>query len=102
MKTVLIGVARMGSTRFPGKVMMPLGGRPVIQWIIDAANRCKLVDDIIIATTVDPKDDAIADWCEHRVECFRGEVNDISPGVNDLTKRMLGAANAMQADVTIR
>src|SRR5215475_6279824 len=98
----------MGSTRLPGKVMMDLGGKPVIQWVIDAASHCKLVDQIVVATTEDPKDDVLADYVNHQhpkfsnLWTYRGEVNDISPGVNDVTKRMLSAARNAAADIIVR
>src|SRR6266487_7194721 len=103
VKTVLIGVARMGSTRQPGKVMKDLGGKPVIQWVVDAARKALLVDEIIIATTVDPADDAIANWCDnYGVAVYRGSVNDFAPGVNDLLLRVISAAEVTQADVIVR
>src|SRR6266498_2731058 len=103
VKTVLIGVARMGSTRQPGKVMKDLGGKPVIQWVVDAARKAKLVDDVIIATTVDPRDDAIINWCrDYGVRSHRGGVNDFAPGVNDLLLRVITAAELTRADVIIR
>lgn len=95
-KTVLIGIARMGSTRLPGKVLMDLGGIPVLRWIWEAADNAKLVDDVVIATTTDPRDDAIEAICkEHGIECYRGSEDDV------LT-RFVGAAISAQATVAVR
>src|SRR5215475_7017967 len=91
----------MGSTRLPGKVMMDLGGKPVIQWVIDAASRCKLVDQIVVATTVDPKDDILADYVNHQhlkfpnLWTYRGSEDDV------LERFFFAAANA-GADVSVR
>lgn len=96
MRTVLIGIARMGSSRLPGKVLMDLGGIPVLRWIWEAADSAKLVDDIVIATTTDPRDDAIEAICkENGIECYRGSEDDV------LT-RFVGAAIKAQATVAVR
>jgi 3-deoxy-manno-octulosonate cytidylyltransferase (CMP-KDO synthetase) len=42
--------ARYGSTRFPGKVLHPLAGKPMIQWVWERARRATLLDDVVIAT----------------------------------------------------
>lgn len=96
MKTVLVGIARMGSSRFPGKVLAELGGMPVLQWISRAAGAAKFVDGLIIATTTEPRDDAIAHWCASRlIECYRGSEDDV-------LERFYHAAQWMGADVAVR
>jgi 3-deoxy-manno-octulosonate cytidylyltransferase (CMP-KDO synthetase) len=49
---VALGVipARYGSTRFPGKVLYPLAGKPMIQWVWERVRRSALMEDVIIAT----------------------------------------------------
>lgn len=95
-KTIVIGIARMGSTRLPGKVLMDLGGLPVLEWVRRAASRARLVDDFIIATTTDPRDDAIVEWCKkYLVDYYRGSEDDI-------LKRFTKAAKSMNADVAVR
>jgi 3-deoxy-manno-octulosonate cytidylyltransferase (CMP-KDO synthetase) len=42
--------ARYGASRFPGKMLADLGGRPVIQWVHDAARGCTAFDDVVVAT----------------------------------------------------
>jgi glutamate-1-semialdehyde aminotransferase/spore coat polysaccharide biosynthesis protein SpsF (cytidylyltransferase family) len=97
MKAVLIGIARMGSTRLPGKVLMPLGqGRVVLDWILRAADEAQLVDEFVVATTVEHRDNEIAQWCaEHHVPCYRGSEDDV-------LSRFYKAAEAHHADVTVR
>lgn len=94
--TVMIGIARMGSTRLPGKVLMDLGGMPVLQWIRDAASACSLIDDFIIATTTSREDDTIVRWCDaHHVKYYRGSEEDV-------LSRFAAAAAVMKADVAVR
>lgn len=68
---------RMGSTRLPGKVMMPLRGRPMIQCVFDRLRQCECVDDIIIATSILSEDDIIAEhFISQSVKVFRGSPED--------------------------
>ncbi|MGZ3770963.1 MAG: 3-deoxy-manno-octulosonate cytidylyltransferase [Bdellovibrio sp.] len=50
MKIVGVIPARYGSTRFPGKPLVMLKGRPLIQWTIEGTKKSKLLSDIIVAT----------------------------------------------------
>ncbi len=78
MKVVAIGQARMGSTRLPGKTMTPILGKPIIQHVIERVRRCRRVDEIVIATTVNPEDDQIEIFCKKLgVSVFRGSHNDV-------------------------
>lgn len=96
MKTVLVGIARMNSSRLPGKVLADLGGKPVLAWIVAAAEAARYVDDFIIATTTDPKDDAIEEWCRKRlVKCHRGSEDDV-------LDRFTEAALNVGADIAVR
>ena len=42
--------ARYSSTRFPGKALVSIGSKPIIQWIYDAAKMSVHTDDVIVAT----------------------------------------------------
>lgn len=50
MKIVGVIPARYGSTRFPGKPLVDLLGRPLIQWTIEGSKKSKLLKDLIVAT----------------------------------------------------
>ncbi len=50
MKIIGVIPARFGSTRFPGKPLVNLQGRPLIQWTIEGAKKSKLLSDVIVAT----------------------------------------------------
>ncbi len=57
MKAVIVIPARYGSTRFPGKSLARIDGRPMIQWVWEAARRSRLAEEVLVATD----DDRIAD-----------------------------------------
>jgi spore coat polysaccharide biosynthesis protein SpsF len=70
--------ARMGSSRLPGKVLMPLGDLPVLGWVVRAARASGVLDEIVVATTVEPVDDRVVAACEELgVEAVRGPVDDV-------------------------
>jgi spore coat polysaccharide biosynthesis protein SpsF len=63
----------MGSTRLPGKVLLPILGKPMLAHQVERIQRSMLVDEIIIATSTNPRDDAIEDLAGSLdVLCFRG------------------------------
>ena len=57
MKSVIVIPARYGATRFPGKSLARIQGRPMIQWVWEAACRSRLTEQVIVATD----DERIAD-----------------------------------------
>lgn len=77
-KTIAIIQARMGSTRLPGKAMLHLAGKPVIQWVIDRVKSADVLDEIWLATTQERIDDIIATEGEKAgVRVFRGSESDV-------------------------
>ena len=70
--------ARCGSTRFPNKIFADIDGKPLLWHVVNRLKYSKMIDDIIIATTVYPIDDTIENWCNSEsVKCFRGSENDV-------------------------
>ncbi len=59
MKTLGIIPSRYGSSRFPGKPLHPLCGRPLVAWTVEAAKRAKSLDDVIVATDDERIRDAV-------------------------------------------
>src|SRR5690348_3307202 len=53
--------ARMGSHRLPGKVLLPLGARPVLAWVVRAAQLSGVAEQVVVATSVDGGDDPVAE-----------------------------------------
>ena len=78
MRITAVVQARMGSTRLPGKVLMPIGRRPLVLWTVAAAAAIEGVDRVIVATTVDPSDDPLVRLLEAEgIACHRGSVHDV-------------------------
>ncbi|GAA4596576.1 spore coat polysaccharide biosynthesis protein SpsF [Actinoplanes octamycinicus] len=78
MTTLGIIQARTGSTRLPGKVLRRLGGRTVLHRVVRAARDSGVVDDLVVATTTEAADDAVAAECARiGVACHRGPVDDV-------------------------
>ena len=70
--------ARMSSNRLPGKVLLPVGEKLVLDWVLDAVERSNTIDKIILATSSDSSDDPIQEYAELRgVDCFRGSLDDV-------------------------
>jgi spore coat polysaccharide biosynthesis protein SpsF len=95
-RVVVIVQARMGSTRLPGKVLMPLGGRPVLQHVVDRVRASTAVDAVVVATTVDRCDDEVA----HAATTFGAGVFRGSEA--DVLARYAGAASAFDAQLIVR
>lgn len=96
MKIVAIIQARMGSTRLPGKVMMKISGKTVLEHVITRVKQSKFINEIIIATTVKSDDDAIVE------ESKRLGVNYYRGSEDDVLSRYYYAAEEYNADVVIR
>ncbi|MBI1220637.1 MAG: aminotransferase class III-fold pyridoxal phosphate-dependent enzyme [Rhodobacteraceae bacterium] len=96
MKTVAIVQARMGSTRLPGKVLRDLSGHPLIEVLLTRLARATRVDEIVLATSTDPRNDPLVD-CVTALgySCFRGSETDV-------LSRYLLAAEGAGADTVIR
>jgi len=76
--TVAVIQARMGSTRLPGKVLMPVAGQPVLWHILHRARQCRRVDRVMVATSDDRADDAVEAFCRDAgVACVRGPLLDV-------------------------
>jgi spore coat polysaccharide biosynthesis protein SpsF len=96
MRTVVIVQARMGSTRLPGKVLMDLAGRPLLARVIERLRAARRIDEIVVATTDAPTDQAVAELAAREgVRCVQGPQDDV------LT-RYQQAAQQVHADVVVR
>ena len=78
MSTIAIVQARMGSTRYPGKVLLPLCSKPMLVRIVERVAAAAGVQQVVVATTWRPEDIAIGACCaDHGIACFRGSAEDV-------------------------
>jgi spore coat polysaccharide biosynthesis protein SpsF len=96
MRSVAIVQARMGSTRLPGKVLKPLAGQAVLAHVVTRVMTAKRIDDVIIATSTEPADNAIETFCaDHNWRCIRGSESDV-------LSRYAQATRASGAEIVVR
>ena len=96
MKVVAIIQARMGSSRLPGKVLSDLAGEPMLARVVHRVRRARLVDEVVVATTDEPQDSAILEFCaEHGWPCYAGSEHDV-------LDRYYQAATERNADIVVR
>jgi spore coat polysaccharide biosynthesis protein SpsF len=85
MKISAVIQARMGSSRLPGKILKEVNGKTLLEYQIERVSRSKYIDDIIIATTNEPIDDKLEDFCEkHKLLHYRGSETDVLSRYNEV------------------
>jgi len=78
MKIIGILQARCSSTRLPGKVLLPILGKPMLLHQIERLQHSKRLSKIVVATSDSVDDDPLANLCSiNNIECFRGDLNDV-------------------------
>ena len=96
MKIIAIIQARMLSSRLPEKVMLDLGGKPMLQWVIERTGQASLVDVVVVATTLDPTDDRVFAFCRQMYfRVHRGSVYDV-------LDRYYRTAKEINAEIVVR
>ena len=96
MIRALVVQARMTSTRLPGKVMMDLAGRPMLERQLERLARCTEVDEIVLAMTTNPDDEPLVTLARRLgVRWYRGSEHDV-------LARYLGATRETGADLVVR
>ena len=93
MPCVIVVPARMGSTRFPGKPLVDLLGKPMVQWVVERARASNVADRVIVATP----DQEIVDACKR----FGAEAVLTSPNHPTGTDRIAEVALTVRADVYV-
>ncbi|MEQ3551221.1 glycosyltransferase family protein [Pseudonocardia nematodicida] len=88
--------ARTGSSRLPGKVLRTLGGRAVLDRVVDAARDAPGIDRVLVATSTAPGDDAVAEQSAALgVDVVRGSEDDV-------LARFVQAADEYPCDAVVR
>lgn len=96
MKRVAIVQARTGSTRLPEKVLADIHGKSMLARVVERLRAAQRLDEVVVATTTLPADDAIAAHCESLgIACFRGDETDV-------LDRFWRCATEHHADVVVR
>jgi spore coat polysaccharide biosynthesis protein SpsF len=96
MKILVIVQARTGSSRLPGKVLLPVAGVPLLTAMIGRVRAARTVFELTVATTWTAEDDVIASICnELGVDCYRGHPSD-------LLDRHYRVALQRKADVAVK
>ena len=96
MTVVAVIQARMGSSRLPGKVMLPLGETHVLDHVVTRATKTENIDKVVVATSDKQKDDIIARFTpDFGAEIYRGSESNV-------LDRMYQAATKAGADTIVR
>jgi spore coat polysaccharide biosynthesis protein SpsF len=95
-RVVAIIQARMSSSRLPGKVLLDIGGQPMLARVVARTSRSVTVDQVLVATTTDASDDPVAACCDSiGVTYTRGSMHNV-------LDRYYQAAKQSKADVVVR
>ncbi|MGS0691455.1 cytidylyltransferase domain-containing protein [Shewanella sp. 30m-9] len=89
MNIIAIIGARLNSSRLPGKHLLPLAGKPIIQHIQNRLEKCETLTDIVLATTLDDYNQPLIDWANHnsQVVAYSGDVNDLMGRINRVVEQ---------------
>lgn len=90
-------VARLSSSRLPGKQFRLIGDRSMLQWIVDHLRACEELDDIVIATVAEKENEPLRKFARDQgLPCFwyEGEVDHV-------TTRLRRAAEHFEADICV-
>lgn len=95
-KVGIIVQARMTSTRLPGKVLMDIGGKPLLKFLIKRLKSVNDNIDLIVATTRDKEDEKVIELCDSiNVPYYRGQKENV-------LKRYIECARKFNIDVIVR
>ena len=91
----IIVQARVSSARLPGKVLMPLAGKPLLACLVERLKRVRGALPIVVATSEAPEDDAVEALARSlSVGCYRGPLQDVAARLAQAAKQAGFAAFA--------
>lgn len=77
-RIITVVQARMGSTRLPGKVMLPLVGKPLLLRMVERVRAAELSGTVVVAISTNPEDDVLEDLCQAEdLPVYRGDPQDV-------------------------
>jgi spore coat polysaccharide biosynthesis protein SpsF len=96
LNTIAIIQARRAASRLPDKVLLDIGGEPMLVRVVERTKRAKTLDGVVVATSTDASDDAIEALCRQRGYALtRGSMFDV-------LDRYYQAARLYRADIIVR
>ena len=95
-RTVAVIQARLGSQRFPEKMLALLGNRSLLEWVVTRVRCSEMLDRVVVATTQESRDDRLAD------ECARLGVDVMRGPTDDVLARFAQAVEGDAADAVVR
>jgi spore coat polysaccharide biosynthesis protein SpsF len=79
MRIGIIIQARMGSQRFPGKVLHRVAGKPMLEYLLERLARCQTVTECVVATSDNDQDLPLVRFCEsRRIPWRRGPLENVA------------------------
>lgn len=88
MKIGIIILCRFESKRLPGKILMEIKGKPILEYIIDRLNKVSNIDNIVVATSDSIADKPIWDYCANvKFNLFKGDMDNVAKRFYDCAKK---------------
>ena len=88
--------ARMGSTRFPGKMAASLGGRTLLEWVLLRTSKSQLLSRVVLSTTNLRRDNELVQIAQSLgIDVYRGSEGDV-------LERLILSAEKYDADLVVR
>lgn len=96
MKYLALIQARCGSSRLPNKIMKEISGKPEIQWVIERVQRSRLVEEVMVITSIEKNNLPLVEFCsKNNVRVYIGSENDV-------LERYYQAAKLIKPEYVIR
>jgi len=95
-RTVAVVQARLGSHRYPGKMLAVLGEHSLLEWVVTRVGQSDAIDRVSVATTLESLDDQIV------VECGRLSVDVVRGSTDDVLNRFMAALADDECDTVVR
>jgi spore coat polysaccharide biosynthesis protein SpsF len=96
MRIGIIVLCRYSSSRLPGKILLPLYGKPILEYILEKITSVVPKDSVVVCTSDLKTDDSISTYCTDKgYNCFRGSLDNVA-------QRFLNCADHYQFDYIVR